>query len=59
LSWNILLGLLLWWHRELFFGCPTVGANIGGIRKFGRAPRTRKRESTVNTFKLSHEAEGG
>jgi hypothetical protein len=20
LCWNVLLGFLLWWHRELFFG---------------------------------------
>jgi hypothetical protein len=31
LCWNVLLGFLLWWHRELFFSRTTVGANVGGL----------------------------
>jgi hypothetical protein len=51
LSWNVLLGPLLWWHRELFFGWNTMGANVGGVQKFGWNPRTwvegkSKRSST-------------
>jgi hypothetical protein len=34
----------LWWHRELFFGWNTVGANVGGIRKSRQDPRTRETE---------------
>jgi hypothetical protein len=43
LRWNVLLGLLLWWHRELYFGWNTVGANVGGIRKSGQDPRTQEK----------------
>jgi hypothetical protein len=36
LCWNVLLGFLLRWHRELLFGWNTVGANVGGLpEKFG------------------------
>jgi hypothetical protein len=33
----------LWWHRELFFGWNTVGANVGGIWKSVQNPRTREK----------------
>jgi hypothetical protein len=57
LSWNVLLGLLLWWHRELFFGWYTVGTNVGGYPKIWiRSPNTWER--TVDTFKRSDD-EGG
>jgi hypothetical protein len=50
LSWNVLLGLLLWWHRELFFGWNTVGANVGGYPKIRtRSPNIR--EERTQTFK--------
>jgi hypothetical protein len=66
LSCNFLLGPLMWWHRELFFGWNTVGANVGGIRKFGRGPRTQEQwiqkcleiqmtwEETKNLLKTAH-----
>jgi hypothetical protein len=41
LSWNVLLRPLLLWHHELFFDWNTVGANVGGVRKFGWNTRTR------------------
>jgi hypothetical protein len=45
LYWNVLLGFLLRWHRELLFGWNTVGANVGGLpEKFGLSPNTRERE---------------
>jgi hypothetical protein len=31
---------------------------LGGIRKSGQVPRTRKRERTVNTFECSSKIEG-
>jgi hypothetical protein len=61
LCWNVLLGFLLWWHRELFFGWPTVGANVGGgglSEKFGRVPLTRERERVLNMFKHSIKTKG-
>jgi hypothetical protein len=52
LCWNVLLGFLLRWHRELLFGWNTVGANVGGItRKIRVMPLTRERERVLNTFK--------
>jgi hypothetical protein len=58
-SWNVLLGPLLWWHCELFFGCPTVGANVGGIRKSGQDPRTRgRKESGHVQFKYTDDVKG-
>jgi hypothetical protein len=48
---NILLGFLLRWHRELFFGWNTVGVNVGGLpEKFGWFPK-HERERVLNTFK--------
>jgi hypothetical protein len=41
LGGNILLGPLLWWHRELFFGLDTVGANVGGSENRKGSPNTR------------------
>jgi hypothetical protein len=52
LSWSVLLGFLLRWHRELFFGWNTVDANVGGggvTRKIWIIPLTRER--VLNTFK--------
>jgi hypothetical protein len=48
-SWSVSAGML-------FFGWNTVGANVGGVRKFGWYPRTRvqgksKRSSTLMTRK--------
>jgi hypothetical protein len=47
-SWSVSAGMFF---LELFcggivsfFGWHTVGANVGGIRKFGWGPRTRKKE---------------
>jgi hypothetical protein len=51
LSWNVLLGLLLWWHREQFFGWNTVGANVGGYPKIWiRSPNTRERENSKHVY---------
>jgi hypothetical protein len=59
LGWSVLLGPLMWWHRELFFGWNTVGANVGGIRKSGWNPRTReRRESGHVQIKYTDAAKG-
>jgi hypothetical protein len=43
LSWNVLLRPLVWWHRELFFGWTTVGANVWGYTKMQiSSPNTRE-----------------
>jgi hypothetical protein len=52
LSWNVLLRPLLWWHRELFFGCPMVGANVGGVWKFRWNPRTREEGKSIRSSTL-------
>jgi hypothetical protein len=57
LSWNVLLRPLLWWHRELFFGWTTVGANVGGYPKIWmKSPNTRERNT--NTVKYADDARG-
>jgi hypothetical protein len=45
---NVLLGFLLRWHRELFFGWNTVGANVGGLpENSDDSPNTRESSQHV------------
>jgi hypothetical protein len=58
LSWSVLLGLLLWWHRELFLGWNTVGANVGGYPKARtNSPNTKERRGS-NTFERNKDVRG-
>jgi hypothetical protein len=47
LSWSVLLGLLLWWHRELFFGWNTVGANVGVSESLDKIPENVRENSKL------------
>jgi hypothetical protein len=41
LSGNILLGLLMWWHRELFFSWNHGGRQCWGFENRMESPNTR------------------
>jgi hypothetical protein len=58
LCWNVLLGFLLRWHRELFFGWNTVGANVGGGYPKNSDDSPNTREIVLNTFKYKVRALG-
>jgi hypothetical protein len=47
LNGNVLLRLLLWWHRELFFSETTVGANVGGFENQKGPPNKRVTKESV------------
>jgi hypothetical protein len=57
LSWNVLLRLLQWWHRELFFDWNTVGANVGGgTWNPGWDPRTQEKGMrTLSSTRMTQE----
>jgi hypothetical protein len=59
LSWNVLLGPLLWWHRELFFGWNTVGANVAGVSENpDKITEQKRRKSTNVLVKITNDARG-
>jgi hypothetical protein len=50
LSGSVLLGPLLGWHRELFFGWNTVGANVGGSEKSDGIPEPKSQEQVHESY---------
>jgi hypothetical protein len=51
LNGNVLLGLLLRWHRKLFSAETTVGANVGGSEDRMESPNTRVTNKSAQVMK--------
>jgi hypothetical protein len=51
LSGNVLLGLLLWWHNELFFGWNHGGRQCWGSKNRRESPNTRDTNKSTQVTK--------
>jgi hypothetical protein len=57
-SWYVLLRPFLRWHRELFFGWNTVGANVGVSENPDKIPEYRRREWTNVQVNVTNDVRG-